>query len=151
MDEQILVQDCGEQVLFFMAAAVSDFYIPWQSLPEHKIQSAGGALSLELANVPKCLGVLRQSWAPRAMFISFKLETDPDLLHCKAAAAIAKYGVHCVVANLLDTRKNECDPASLAHAFGQGRSQQRQACSDYYLSDSLCDSASWTHSSIELI
>lgn len=38
--------------------------------------------------------------------VSFKLETDERLLIGKAAAAISKYGVHGVVANVLHTRKD---------------------------------------------
>lgn len=33
-----------------------------------------------LCQVPKMLGVLTQQWAPQAMTISFKLETDQSLL-----------------------------------------------------------------------
>jgi phosphopantothenoylcysteine synthetase/decarboxylase len=95
--------------MFMLAAAVSDFYVPWGQLPEHKIQSADGALTLTLTNVPKCLGLLRQQWAPGAFFVSFKLETDEAILHRKAREAIAKYGVHAVVANLLQTRKDRCE------------------------------------------
>lgn len=105
------MQGFGASVLFYMAAAVSDFYLPWHRLPEHKLQSAAGALQLEMSNVPKCLGLLRNSWAPDALHVSFKLETDSTLLLQKAKGAIERYGVHFVVANMLDTRKDECVPA----------------------------------------
>lgn len=95
----------GEQAIFYLAAAVSDFYIPWGKLVEHKIQSSGGSLNLALEGVPKALGILRKSWAPRAFLVSFKLETDEELLFKKACGALEKYGVHAVVANILDTRK----------------------------------------------
>ena len=102
------VQPLGAKAMFYLAAAVSDFYVPWPGLPEHKIQSRAGALVLEMANVPKCLGLLRSQWAPRAFFVSFKLETDEEILLQKAKGALAKYGVHCVVANMLETRKDRC-------------------------------------------
>jgi hypothetical protein len=107
---------------------VSDFYVPWARLAEHKIQSggegeaaaaaagggadksggggSGAAFTLRLARVPKCLGTLRERWAPRAAVVSFKLETDERILMGKARGALDKYGVHAVVANLLHTRKD---------------------------------------------
>jgi len=92
--------------MFFLAAAVSDFYVPWSKMEEHKIQSAGGALALSLQPVPKCLGRLRSEWAPRAFCVSFKLETDAALLLRKAHASIDAYAMHMVVANMLHTRKD---------------------------------------------
>ncbi|QDZ19270.1 phosphopantothenate-cysteine ligase [Chloropicon primus] len=89
----------GNRALFYLAAAVSDFYIPWHKLAEHKIQSQAGTLALELENVPKVLGLLTREWAPQAYCVSFKLETDPDLLLSKARGALQQYGVHLVVAN----------------------------------------------------
>lgn len=96
--------------LVVLAAAVSDFHVPRDALPEHKIQSAGGAggeLVLRLVPVPKALGELKRSWCPRACVVSFKLETDERLLLAKAAGAMVSYGVDAVVANLLDTRHTE--------------------------------------------
>jgi phosphopantothenoylcysteine synthetase/decarboxylase len=94
--------------MFYLAAAVSDFYLPWPDLPEHKIQSRDGELNLELQQVPKCLGLLRNEWAPTALHVSFKLETDEQLLLQKSKASITRYGVHCVVANELNTRTERC-------------------------------------------
>lgn len=51
---------------------------------EHKIQSAGGPLTLSLERVPKALGTLRALWCPAAMVVSFKLETDERVLLRKA-------------------------------------------------------------------
>jgi hypothetical protein len=62
--------------MFYLAAAVSDFYVPKSKRSEHKIQSAGGGLTLELAPVPKVMGLLRSTWASDAFVCSFKLETD---------------------------------------------------------------------------
>jgi DNA / pantothenate metabolism flavoprotein len=96
----------GSSILFYLAAAVSDFFVPWRDLAEHKIQSSGGALHLTLQRVPKALGTLKSSWAPKAMIASFKLETDQMILLEKAKKAIIEYGVHMVVANELHTRKD---------------------------------------------
>jgi hypothetical protein len=99
----------GRTAAFYLAAAVSDFYLPDALLAEHKIQSAdvgGGGLTLTLARVPKMLGALRTQWAPSAFVVGFKLETDAGILVEKAARSIAAYGLHAVVANVLDTRKD---------------------------------------------
>ena len=53
---------------------------PTHTQAVHKIQSADGPLSLNLSKVPKMLGVLRQTWAPGAFVVSFKLETDETIL-----------------------------------------------------------------------
>lgn len=91
--------------LFYLAAAVSDFYVPSEKMVEHKIQSGQGQLTLELDPVPKCLGQLVHCWAPNSFVVSFKLETDESMVLKKARQAIAKYGVHLVVANQLQTRR----------------------------------------------
>ncbi|XP_021743639.1 phosphopantothenate--cysteine ligase 2-like [Chenopodium quinoa] len=101
------LRDLGPRVMFYLAAAVSDFYVPWESMVEHKIQSAAGPLDLRLAQVPKMLSVLRKDWAPLAFFISFKLETDSLILLDKASSALSKYKMHAVVANELANRKEE--------------------------------------------
>ncbi|KAL6899713.1 hypothetical protein ACP4OV_006371 [Aristida adscensionis] len=97
----------GLHGMFYLAAAVSDFYVPWDSMAKHKIQSAGGPLDMRLSQVPKMLSVLRNQWAPLAFCISFKLETDSDILVQKADMALNKYKMNIVVANLLTTYKEE--------------------------------------------
>lgn len=42
------VATLGPSAMFYLAAAVSDFYIPWSRLAEHKIQSDDGPLTLHL-------------------------------------------------------------------------------------------------------
>ncbi|XP_073292119.1 phosphopantothenate--cysteine ligase 2-like isoform X1 [Primulina huaijiensis] len=97
----------GSKALFYLAAAVSDFYVPWESMAEHKIQSGLGPLDMRLNQAPKMLSVLRKDWAPVAFCISFKLETDKMILLKKAGLALKKYKMHMVVANELLTRKDE--------------------------------------------
>jgi hypothetical protein len=70
----------------------------------HKIQSNSSALDLHLDPVPKMLLALKSTWAPESYVISFKLETDPDLVIAKARGAIAKYHVNMVIANQLQVR-----------------------------------------------
>ncbi|EME39053.1 hypothetical protein DOTSEDRAFT_66993 [Dothistroma septosporum NZE10] len=128
----MLMQPLGANALFYLAAAVSDFFVPQDRMVEHKIQSgeefaqlkddiheeqqrgrtpaahmSGKSLVIDLDPVPKFLKLLVDGWAPRAMIISFKLETDPNLLAQKATGALKKYSHHLVIGNLLNTRKYE--------------------------------------------
>ncbi|KAL0352323.1 UNVERIFIED_CONTAM: Phosphopantothenate--cysteine ligase 2 [Sesamum calycinum] len=70
------MRSLGPNAMFYLAAAVSDFYVPWESMALHKIQSASGPLDIRLAQVPKMLPVLRKDWAPMAFCISFKNITE---------------------------------------------------------------------------
>ena len=124
-----LMQPLQSKALFYLAAAVSDFFIPAERMVEHKIQSseefsgqlkANGngnrppaarienkSLVVDLDPVPKFLKSLVDGWAPEGMIVSFKLETDPSLLVEKAQHALRKYSHHLVIGNLLSTRKWE--------------------------------------------
>ncbi|KAM4651952.1 phosphopantothenate--cysteine ligase [Discoglossus pictus] len=93
----------GANAMFYLAAAVSDFYIPASEMPEHKIQSSSGPLQITMKMVPKMLSPLVKDWAPKAFVISFKLETDPSILIERARKALATYRHQVVVANVLDT------------------------------------------------
>lgn len=95
----------GSKAMFYLAAAVSDFYIPASEMPEHKIQSSNGPLQLSLNMVPKILSPLVKDWAPQAFVISFKLETDASILLDKAKKALDTYRHQAVVANVLDSRR----------------------------------------------
>ncbi|KAK6115456.1 hypothetical protein DH2020_007725 [Rehmannia glutinosa] len=79
------MRSLGSSALFYLAAAVSDFYVPWESMAVHKIQSSSGPLDMRLA----------------------QLETDTKILLEKADMALKKYNMHMVVANELLTRKEE--------------------------------------------
>ncbi|KAM3160871.1 Phosphopantothenate--cysteine ligase CAB2 [Lachancea thermotolerans] len=110
--------------LFYLAAAVSDFFVPHSRLPEHKIQSqevsqpstlpnstahtsVDGKLIVDLDPVPKFLRRLVVSWAAQAMIVSFKLETDESILIKKATQALDRYNHQLVIGNLLQTRNKE--------------------------------------------
>ncbi|CAL9704904.1 unnamed protein product [Knipowitschia caucasica] len=99
------VSTIGSMAMFYLAAAVSDFYIPASEMPEHKIQSSNGPLQLSLNMVPKILSPLVKDWAPQAFVISFKLETDASILLDKAKRALDTYRHQAVVANVLDSRR----------------------------------------------
>nr|XP_005496700.2 phosphopantothenate--cysteine ligase [Zonotrichia albicollis] len=91
--------------MFYLAAAVSDFYIPVSEMPEHKIQSSEGPLQITMKMVPKMLSPLVRDWAPEAFVISFKLETDAQILLDKSQQALEKYRHQVVVANILESRR----------------------------------------------
>ena len=55
--------------------------------------------------MPKIIKPLVKEWAPNAFTVSFKLETDDDLLVSKSKKALERYGHQVVVANMLATRK----------------------------------------------
>lgn len=96
------------KALFYLAAAVSDFFLPQSRMPQHKIQSqATGKLIVDLEQVPKFLSRLVDNWAPSAMIVSFKLETDSSILIKKAKSALDRYQHQLVIGNLLQTRKKE--------------------------------------------
>ncbi|KIR51701.1 phosphopantothenate-cysteine ligase [Cryptococcus gattii Ru294] len=97
----------GRRALFYLAAAVSDFFLPEDKMAEHKMQSGKGTLSLEMDQVPKVLKPLVQEWMPEGYIVSFKLETDPALLIPKSRAALARYGHQLVIGNELHRRKYE--------------------------------------------
>lgn len=117
----------GRRALFYLAAAVSDFFLPEDKMAEHKLQSGKGTLALEMDQVPKVLKPLVQEWMPEGYIVSFKvcicsflsplpvadlwppsqLETDPALLIPKSRAALARYGHQLVIGNELHRRKYE--------------------------------------------
>lgn len=101
------IRDSQSLAILYLAAAVSDFYIPKSQRSEHKIQSQNGGLTLELSPVPKVMGRLRSTWAPDAFVCSFKLETDKEILRSKAERAVQKYNCHMVIGNLLHTRHQQ--------------------------------------------
>eukprot|EP00931_Biecheleriopsis_adriatica_P039659 TRINITY_DN22668_c0_g1_i3.p1 TRINITY_DN22668_c0_g1~~TRINITY_DN22668_c0_g1_i3.p1 ORF type:complete len:319 (-),score=63.83 TRINITY_DN22668_c0_g1_i3:70-1026(-) len=118
------LQAAGADALIMLAAAVSDFYVPETEMATEKIQSrAHDGLTIQLKNVPKLLGAVR-IWAPQAFIISFKLETNQNILLAKAAGSLQKYGVDVVCSNLLQTIRDlvtviEPDPASTIQVSAQ--------------------------------
>ncbi|KAH0538817.1 hypothetical protein FGG08_004593 [Glutinoglossum americanum] len=129
-----LMRPLGSKSLFYLAAAVSDFFVPKDRMVEHKIQSSDAAernirkakdsgretglepsvtsvqskrLVVDLDPVPKFLKRLVDGWAPEGMIVSFKLETDPSILASKAHYSLDRYSHHLVIGNLLSTRKWE--------------------------------------------
>lgn len=130
-----LMRPLGPNGLLYLAAAVSDFFVPPERMAEHKIQSTNATdkptqkldaeeevfdnfdslpsvprskrLIVDLDPVPKFLKNLVDGWAPEGMIVSFKLETDPEILVHKAQYSLDRYQHHLVIGNLLSTRKWE--------------------------------------------
>lgn len=81
----------GRDVLYYLAAAVSDFFLPREKMAsplyslgisgfadlyiqsEHKIQSGKGSLILEMDQVPKILKPMVDEWTPEGFIVSFKV------------------------------------------------------------------------------
>lgn len=97
----------GRSAMYYLAAAVSDFFLPRQKMSEHKIQSGKGSLIIEMDQVPKILKPMVEEWTREGFIVSFKLETDPALLIPKACAALERYGHQVVIGNDLNRRKYE--------------------------------------------
>ncbi|KAL2919905.1 Phosphopantothenate--cysteine ligase cab2 [Polyrhizophydium stewartii] len=96
----------GKLGMYYLAAAVSDYFIPQAKMAVHKIQSGDGALTLSLEQVPKIIKPLVQEWAEHGFIVSFKLETDDAMLLPKARKALERYGHQLVIGNMLHTRKH---------------------------------------------
>lgn len=99
----IVMNQLAPKSILYLAAAVSDFYIPPSNLSTHKINS-DEPLKLTLQLVPKFLHPLVKYWVPDAYVVSFKLETDPDKLISKSRRALECYGHKLVIANELKSR-----------------------------------------------
>lgn len=125
------VADAGTAATILLAAAVSDFYVPESEMATEKIQSrAHDGLTVQLRNVPKLLGAVRL-WAPQAFILSFKLETNPNILLAKAAGALKKYKVDAVCSNVLQTIRDwvtivEVDKASSIEVPGEISGEERE-------------------------
>ena len=121
------INTSGSLALVYLAAAVSDFYIPKEKQATHKIQSRDygimdqsgskdddrdatirldqeNLLQLTLYPVPKVIPSLRREWCPNAFVVSFKLETDLAILQQKQVLAMKKNDVQMVIGNELATR-----------------------------------------------
>ncbi|KAJ1500616.1 hypothetical protein HMI56_003719 [Coelomomyces lativittatus] len=95
-----------ERAFLYLAAAVSDFYIPPDLQATEKLHT-DGKLTLDFYPVPKMLELIKSKWAPQVFMVTFKLETDPAILLARARRSFLLYQHEVVVANLLPTRHQE--------------------------------------------
>ncbi|XP_063719000.1 uncharacterized protein LOC134845836 [Symsagittifera roscoffensis] len=97
----------GPRFMLYAAAAVSDYYIPVDNLPEHKIPSGLSCLTLNLFPVPKALHYVLKRWCSDCFMVTFKLETEENTLIEKCEKALKTYNHHFVVGNILSKRHKE--------------------------------------------
>lgn len=75
---------------------------------EHKIQSKDNKiLKLELESVPKVLGCLSNALDTNKTVVSFKLETDNEMLEKKVIQSFEKYNMDYVIGNLLESIRRQ--------------------------------------------
>jgi len=146
----IALEGTGPRGCLFLAAAVSDFYVPSSHMVTHKIQSVAGPLVLQLPQTPKLLSELKPRWCPRVFCVSFKLETDIAILLSKAENAIHKYNMDAVVANELHSRKHKVvvvTPSSKIEVIDAAFVQTSSSSSSSLPATSVAASASSSSSS----
>lgn len=103
----------GSKCMIYLAAAISDFYIPENELSEHKIQSRDDkgehkdTLEITLYSAPKLLHTIKEKYNKESYLITFKLETDTNLLKQKAEQSLNKSKSDVVVANIMSNRYDE--------------------------------------------
>jgi phosphopantothenate---cysteine ligase (ATP) len=134
----IAMNESNALAMFYLAAAVSDYYLPDRG--EHKLQSAANDLVLTLKPVPKLLGLLRSHWAPNAFVVSFKLETDVEILRRKVEQAVQRYGVHMVIGNILESRH------STVHVWYGDMEQPQKSVADWNMTTITSSSSSSPYS-----
>lgn len=104
----VALRPLKKNALILAAAAVSDFYLPISKMNEHKIQSRNyDSLELKLEQTPKMLKPLKDEWSPDAYLVSFKLETDANILDSKIQSALKNYKMHLVIGNLLQNYQDK--------------------------------------------
>lgn len=104
-------------IIFFLAAAVSDFYIPENLLSKNKISasselalSSGNefqtpSITLELYSTPKYAQYIRNEM-PYCFLVLFKLETEIETLYKKSDKLLKMCNANVVCANLLQSRRD---------------------------------------------
>lgn len=85
-----------------------------------------GAQTDAVSRLPHA-GQLRQSWAPAAFVVSFKLETDDDILRVKAETALRRYRVHAVVRRASSSQGGPYAVLSLSCRAGGQRAVDKNA------------------------
>lgn len=99
-----MIEKYYTRVVFFLIAAVSDFYVPRELRPENKIPSHSSQLLLSMAATPKCIYALKHIWTKSIIVIAFKLETDEEVLLDQQIKSIKHNMIEVVVGNILQNR-----------------------------------------------
>ncbi|KAJ1610253.1 putative phosphopantothenoylcysteine synthetase [Cryptosporidium canis] len=115
-----IISYCTElstKIIFFLAAAVSDFYIPNNLLSINKISADSNlalnidnepqvpTITLELYSTPKCAQFIRKK-LPDCFLVLFKLETEEETLYQKSDKLLIMYNANVICANLLQSRRD---------------------------------------------
>jgi phosphopantothenate---cysteine ligase (ATP) len=85
----------GKDAMYYLAAAVSDFFLPRQKMvfaspwfclgvltfaqSVHKIQSGKGSLHIEMDQVPKILKPMVAEWTRQGFVVSFKVSVPREI------------------------------------------------------------------------
>ncbi|KAH7647372.1 hypothetical protein FG379_003039 [Cryptosporidium bovis] len=118
---QMISSHCAkynEKIIFYLSAAVSDFYIPEDLLSTNKITIPPNSITndqislklpcinIELYLVPKFVANIREK-CPNCFIVSFKLETDENELLIKSFEYLERYKPNIICANLLQSKRNK--------------------------------------------
>lgn len=103
-----LRDSCKGRQGIVLAAAVSDFYVPENRMPQGKLRPQAGEdeVQVSLAKVPNCLRDLVAHWCNEAFVVAFKLVTREESLDKEAASLLNRTGVHAVIGNYIDDRRH---------------------------------------------
>lgn len=93
-----------QRVVYCMAAAVSDFYVPLADMKE-SLDKGKETVELVLKQTPKMLGWTKTSSDKiKLIMVSFKLETDQSILHTKVVRSFNSSYSDFIIGNILSTR-----------------------------------------------
>lgn len=111
-------------VLIYLAAAVSDFQVPTESLSTHKIQSAkttddgdDQTVSIKLTPVQKVLRQLVVHWIPDAFVVSFKANTVHVRTRAYTCAHIICTDIHTPSARVCMDPARDCATLRRGYSF----------------------------------
>lgn len=104
LSESIHKLNCSHKVLYIMAAAVSDFYVPLNQLSDN-LESIDEDITMHLKTTPKTLGLIKKMFGDsNFVMVSFKLETDESILEQKVIKSFNHSFSDFIVGNVLSTR-----------------------------------------------
>uniref|UniRef100_A0A0N5BX64 Phosphopantothenate--cysteine ligase n=1 Tax=Strongyloides papillosus TaxID=174720 RepID=A0A0N5BX64_STREA len=102
-----ILRPLKKDVIIYLAAAVSDFYIDEKDMTDHKIQSRNGEILLKLTPFKKDDIIELLCGSKENFLVTFKLETDEKLLYSKSKKSFEYYNHQVVIGNILSRRSKE--------------------------------------------
>ncbi|OAF69445.1 hypothetical protein A3Q56_02765 [Intoshia linei] len=98
----------GKNAIFYLCAAVSDFYIPYNERSQHKLsfsEDSQKEIIFKFKNVPKVITeIINDENCKFSYIVTFKLETNINQLEQNMKLALQKYNHNVVIGNLIYTR-----------------------------------------------